>query len=196
MQAIAFATKAHKGQIRDDGTPYVLHPIGVATMLATEFGYSDVDTLCVAILHDVIEDCSPKGHPMSMYIAIKDQFGDKVAGGVAMLSKNMALTGGDNGGKPDKHKYFTDIAGSSSMVRVVKVADRIYNMSDMVGWPMKRIHNYIFETQVHVIPIALGTDERMAKRLQEVVAIQERRIKNHEWIDNDGKKSQRPLVKY
>lgn len=66
----------------------------------------------------------------------------------------------------------------------------------MPGWPMKRIHNYIFETQVHVIPIALGTDERMTKRLQEVVAIQERRIKNHEWIDNDGKKSQRPLVKY
>ena len=51
----ATAKQLHNGQLRKDGTPYIAHPVAVALILARlEF---DVDVICGALLHDVVEDC-------------------------------------------------------------------------------------------------------------------------------------------
>ena len=54
--AIMFATKAHDGQIRKmANTPYIFHPLEVATIIATMT--DDEDTMIAGLLHDTVEDC-------------------------------------------------------------------------------------------------------------------------------------------
>ena len=54
-KAYEFANKAHSGQYRTSGDPYVSHPIAVANILSSF--HMDEDSLSAAMLHDVIEDC-------------------------------------------------------------------------------------------------------------------------------------------
>ena len=60
-EAFRFAERAHHGQIRKgtDGSPYILHPIAVAMVLASA-GAAD-DLLVAGLLHDVVEDTSGAG---------------------------------------------------------------------------------------------------------------------------------------
>lgn len=51
--AIAFATEKHDGQFDKSGLPYILHVLKVMHYLKTE----DEELMCIAVLHDVIEDC-------------------------------------------------------------------------------------------------------------------------------------------
>ena len=55
-RAYVYATRAHRGQTRKSGDPYITHPLAVATILA-ELGMNH-ETLCAALLHDTIEDTS------------------------------------------------------------------------------------------------------------------------------------------
>jgi guanosine-3',5'-bis(diphosphate) 3'-pyrophosphohydrolase len=52
--AIEFATKAHAGQKRASGEPYIIHPLFVANMLI-EWGM-DIDSVLAGVLHDTVED--------------------------------------------------------------------------------------------------------------------------------------------
>lgn len=58
LKTISFAAVKHSTQRRKDPeeTPYINHPIGVATILAFEGGVEDLETLQAAVLHDVLED--------------------------------------------------------------------------------------------------------------------------------------------
>lgn len=70
-KAIIFATHAHEGQTRKmSGIPYILHPLEVASIIATMT--DDIDVMAAGILHDTIEDCgvSPE--------EIRAQFGSHV----------------------------------------------------------------------------------------------------------------------
>ena len=53
-KAYEVAEKAHKGQLRQSGDPYISHPVSVAVILV-DLGM-DTDCLCAALLHDVVED--------------------------------------------------------------------------------------------------------------------------------------------
>ncbi len=71
-EAILFATQAHAGQLRKmAGTPYILHPVEVASIVATMT--TDEDVMIAGLLHDTVEDCDvdPK--------EIKQKFGARVA---------------------------------------------------------------------------------------------------------------------
>lgn len=71
-EAIVFATHAHAGQVRKmANTPYILHPLEVASIIATMTG--DENTMAAGVLHDTIEDCDvdPK--------EIKRRFGARVS---------------------------------------------------------------------------------------------------------------------
>ena len=54
MKAYNFANENHKGQLRKSGQPYIIHPVQVAYILST-LGLDD-ETICAALLHDVVED--------------------------------------------------------------------------------------------------------------------------------------------
>lgn len=71
-EAILFATHAHEGQIRKRaGHPYILHPMEVASILATMT--NDLDVLSAGILHDTVEDCGVS------LDTLREKFGDRVA---------------------------------------------------------------------------------------------------------------------
>ena len=53
--AYELAEKAHDGVFRSSGEPYITHPVAVAYILVEQF-CMDTDTICAALLHDVVED--------------------------------------------------------------------------------------------------------------------------------------------
>ena len=71
--AYAYADELHAGQKRLSGEPYISHPLAVATIVV-ELGL-DTDSVCAALLHDTVEDCSDK---TSLDI-VRERFGADVA---------------------------------------------------------------------------------------------------------------------
>ena len=71
ITAYEFASKAHEGQKRSSGQPYIIHPLAVSYILL-ELGM-DTDTICAAMLHDVVEDTH------TTLEEVKKRFGQDVA---------------------------------------------------------------------------------------------------------------------
>ena len=70
-EAVRYAEEKHRDQKRKDGSPYIIHPLAVAEIVA-EIGL-DTDAICAALLHDCIEDTS------ASYDEISRRFGSTVA---------------------------------------------------------------------------------------------------------------------
>ena len=77
--AYEFAEKAHRGQLRKSGEPYIIHPVAVAQIIAEL--RLDSESIAAALLHDVIED-TPATHE-----EVAEKFGDTVADLVEGVSK-------------------------------------------------------------------------------------------------------------
>ena len=82
-KAYDFALKAHEKQRRDEGSPYIIHPIAVANIL-TELKL-DSATIATGLLHDTIEDTH------ATYNTIVDEFGKEVADLVDGVTKISEL---------------------------------------------------------------------------------------------------------
>jgi (p)ppGpp synthase/HD superfamily hydrolase len=81
-EAFEFAADLHDGQYRASEEPYILHPLEVSCVLADL--QSDTDSICAALLHDILEDTDSKPEEISL------RFGDDVltlVNGVTKLSK-------------------------------------------------------------------------------------------------------------
>ena len=120
-KAYNFALNAHKNQKREEGVPYIIHPIAVAKIL-TELKL-DSATITTGLLHDTIEDTKVT------YKSVEKEFGKEVADlveGVTKISafENQAL---DNSKAENFRKL---ILATSKDIRVllVKLADRLHNM--------------------------------------------------------------------
>ena len=126
-KAYNFALDAHKKQKRDEGVPYINHPVAVANILSDL--KLDSATIATGLLHDTIEDTQ------ATYQKIKLEFGQEVADlveGVTKISvfENKAITG-QNKEKFSKAENFRKlIIATSKDIRVllVKLADRLHNM--------------------------------------------------------------------
>src|SRR5947199_8574177 len=83
LNAVAFAARAHRPQLRKDGqTPYVSHVFRVCLIVRHVFGIDDPRVLTAAVLHDTIEDTTTD------YDDLCERFGGDVAAWVAALSKD------------------------------------------------------------------------------------------------------------
>ena len=93
-RAYLVAAKLHEGQMRLSGEPYISHPVAVAQIVA---GLElDTDSICAALLHDTVEDCSDKTNLNE----IEKNFGQDVALLVDGLTKIVVL---DIDNKEDQH---------------------------------------------------------------------------------------------
>lgn len=118
--AAAFAARAHRHQLRKDGsTPYFSHVVRVAFTVSQVFGCQDETTLAIALLHDTIEDTTTD------YDDLAEKFGEVVADGVAALTKNMALKEAIR-----EPAYDAQLAQAPWYVRLVKLADAYDNLCD------------------------------------------------------------------
>ncbi len=120
-KAYEFALKAHEKQKRDEGSPYIIHPIAVANIL-TELKL-DSATIATGLLHDTIEDTQ------ATYQNIKEQFGKEVADlvdGVTKISEfeNQAISNS----KAENFRKLILATSKDIRVLLVKLADRLHNM--------------------------------------------------------------------
>jgi len=120
-KAYNFALKAHKKQKRDEGSPYIIHPVAVANIL-TELKL-DSATIATGLLHDTIEDT------YATYQTIKEEFGIEVADlvdGVTKISEfeNQAISNS----KAENFRKLILATSKDIRVLLVKIADRLHNM--------------------------------------------------------------------
>ena len=142
-EAYRFAERAHEGQTRLSGEPFVEHPLQTALYLAEL--HLDSDALAAALLHDVMEDCDVG------YDEISRLFGEEVAklvDGVTKLTRTEFFVDCRGGGPSGESNE--DLARAESLrkmlmtmaddVRVVliKLADRLHNMRTLKALPKDR----------------------------------------------------------
>ena len=117
-RAFIAAEKAHSGQLRKSGEPYITHPVAVAQILI-DLGM-DLATIMAALLHDTVEDTSYSIEQ------IKEEFGDEVTSLVDGVTKLDKLTYGPTAEAETLRKMVVAMS-RDIRVLVIKLADRLHN---------------------------------------------------------------------
>jgi GTP pyrophosphokinase len=147
ISAYEFAAKAHEGQKRSSGQDYIIHPLAVAYILL-ELGM-DTDTICAALLHDVVEDT-----PATLE-DLKKRFGQDVAmlvDGVTKLSKIPIFTKEEQ--QAENIRKILLAMSQDIRVMIIKLADRLHNMRTLKYRPTDKQRNVALETMNIYAPIA------------------------------------------
>jgi GTP pyrophosphokinase len=157
-EAYKFAEKAHQGQSRESGEPYLEHPLQVAITLADL--QMDSSALAAALLHDVSEDCN-------ITIAeIEAKFGPEVArlvDGVTKLSQlSLQLPEGvsrkssaaDSQQQAESLRKMLVAMAEDLRVVFIKLADRLHNMRTLAALPPERQRSIARETMDIYAPLA------------------------------------------
>jgi guanosine-3',5'-bis(diphosphate) 3'-pyrophosphohydrolase len=126
IKAVAFAAEKHRTQRRKDAeaSPYINHPIALANVLANEGGIDDPAVLCAAVLHDTLEDTDTTAAELEAL------FGRRVTSIVLEVTDDKSL---------EKHvrkqRQIEHAPHSSQEARLVKLADKICNLRDILASP-------------------------------------------------------------
>ena len=147
IAAYEYAAQCHEGQVRSSGEKYIVHPVTVAYILL-ELGM-DTDTLCAALLHDVVEDTAATQED------VQKRFGHDVAmlvDGVTKLAKVPAFTREQQ----QAENVMKILLAMSQDIRVmiIKLADRLHNMRTLQYRPVHKQQATAFETMNVYAPIA------------------------------------------
>ena len=123
-KAYCYAAKAHEGQTRKDGSPYITHPLAVANIVADL--KLDTDALCAALLHDCIEDTK------STHEDISREFSPTIADLVEGVTKLTRINYVSMEEKQMENLRKMLMAMSKDIrVILVKLCDRLHNMRTM-----------------------------------------------------------------
>ncbi len=148
QHAYQFSAKAHEGQKRKSGEPYIHHPLEVAYILGEM--HMDHQTLIAAILHDVIEDTA------TAKTEISRKFGKGVAELVDGVSKLDKIEFGSFA-EAQAHNFRKMLMAMSNDIRIilVKLADRLHNMRTLEALNPEKRRRIARETLEVYAPIAL-----------------------------------------
>jgi hypothetical protein len=113
-KAYAFADKRHASLRRDDGTPYIIHPVRVANILIDEWKLTETAVIIASLLHDVVEDTQ------TTLKEVKDAFG----GDVGTLVDGITMWKGSE--TPDV--YLKRVSRGPEPLRIIKCADTLDNL--------------------------------------------------------------------
>ena len=148
QKAYTFAFYSHDGQQRRDGSNYITHPVEVASILLEL--RMDPDTICAALMHDVLEDCDVnKGN-------LRELFGEDVAeivDGVSKLGK-LDITARMDRDANNLQKMMLAISKDVRVV-LVKICDRLHNMRTIEHLPRSKQIKKSKETIELYGPLAL-----------------------------------------
>lgn len=147
VSAYQFAKQAHGSQTRSSGEPYIIHPLSVA-MILVDLGM-DTDTICVGLLHDVVEDTE------YTLDDIRKKFGQDVAVLVDGVTKLNRIPIFDKEQQQAENVRKILLAMSHDIrVMIIKLADRIHNMRTLCFLPPAKQRRIALETMNVYAPIA------------------------------------------
>ncbi len=150
--AIEVAKKAHEGQFRKTGEPYIIHPLAVKKILE-EWGM-DEDTIIAGVLHDTVEDTD------LTLDDIRKEFGESVAflvDGVTKLSDARAGMRDIDTYLPATRDNFLRLMialGDDIRVLIIKLADRLHNIRTLAALPPDKQKKIAKETLEVFAPLA------------------------------------------
>lgn len=147
VSAYELAEKYHHNQKRESGEPYITHPLSVAYILL-ELGM-DTDTICAALLHDVVEDT-----PCTLE-ELQKNFGSDVAmlvNGVTKLKKVETFTKDEQ--KAENIRKILLAMSEDIRVIIIKLADRLHNMRTLNYCKDSKRRTIAHETMNIYAPIA------------------------------------------
>lgn len=162
LNAVHFSADKHRDQRRKNSrhTPYINHPVRVASRL-NDAGVTDVDVLISALLHDTVEDTDTSNPE------IAEIFGRRIAGIVEEVTDDKTLPKQER-----KLQQILHAPGSSTEAKLVKLADKLDNLSDLlyatpIGWPPSRVAEY-FNWAEKVVQGLRGTNSTLESQLDMV----------------------------
>lgn len=168
LAAAEFAAFKHREQRRKGmrGSPYINHSLAAASMLAQQGGVDDVDVLAAAILHDTIEDTD------TTEMELEREFGRAVASIVVEVTdvktQSLALR---------KRMQIVHAPHLSAQAKLVKLADKIVNLRDIIGrppnWDLKRKQEY-FDWAKQVVDGLRGVHPQLEAEFDRVHALRPR----------------------
>ncbi|OOZ74461.1 phosphohydrolase [Solemya velum gill symbiont] len=126
MDVLAFAAEKHRHQRRKDveASPYINHPIALASILCNEGGITDPEVICGALLHDTVEDTDTTPEEL------EGRFGPTIRDIVMDVTDDKSLS------KPErKQKQIEHAAHISPKAKLAKLADKIANLRDIASSP-------------------------------------------------------------
>jgi GTP diphosphokinase / guanosine-3',5'-bis(diphosphate) 3'-diphosphatase len=136
--ALAFAAEKHRHQRRKDAhaSPYINHPIALVNVLVDEGRVHDPVVLCAAVLHDTIEDTE------TTVAELQCAFGHRIAAVVVEVTDEKDLEY-----HVRKQRQIEQAPGASYEAKLVKLADKICNLRDILAappasWSKQRKLNY------------------------------------------------------
>ncbi|MCM2352572.1 MAG: bifunctional (p)ppGpp synthetase/guanosine-3',5'-bis(diphosphate) 3'-pyrophosphohydrolase [Pseudobdellovibrio sp.] len=146
-KAYLFSEKAHEGQLRRSGEPYISHPLSVAGILADL--KLDMDTIMTGLLHDTVEDTDVTLDD------IKREFGETVAylvDGVTKIGQMNFRNSFEKQGENIRKMIVS--MGKDVRVVLVKLADRLHNMRTLNHMPYEKQNRIAQETLEIYCPLA------------------------------------------
>lgn len=146
-QAYLVAEKAHHGQMRRSGEPYITHPVAAALILARM--RLDYQTIMATLLHDVVEDTSISKEELV------NQFGEEVTAlvdGVTKLTKIKFESKAE--AQAENFRKMVLAMVKDIRVIIVKLADRLHNMRTLGSMPAAKRRRIAIETLEIYAPIA------------------------------------------
>lgn len=152
VKAFYEAEKAHRGQMRASGDPYLQHCLETAVLLATIGANSTV--VAAGLLHDTVDDCS------TTYDCIFHTFGAGVADlveGVSKLSQLSKLARENNVASETAEAYRLHtmfLAMADARAVLIKLADRLHNMRTLDALPLVKQQRFAKETLEVFAPLA------------------------------------------
>ncbi len=147
VKAFELANKAHEGQKRISGEPYITHPLEVALILADI--EMDTASICAALLHDVVEDTSYTSAD------ILNMFGEEIellVDGVTKLSR-INFKSREDAQAENLRKMFMAMA-RDIRVLLIKLADRMHNMRTLYYHSERKQQEIALETMEIFAPLA------------------------------------------
>lgn len=144
--AFELAREAHRPQRRKTGEPYILHPVAVATIAAVDL-MLDVNSVCAAFLHDVVEDT-----PVTVG-ELRTRFGDDIAFLVGVVTKRKKEHYRESK-QVDNYRQMLESVQYDIRAVLVKLADRLHNMRTLSSMPPAKQMKIAGETDYFYAPLA------------------------------------------
>ncbi len=146
-KAYLYAKEHHQGQYRESGDEYITHPLAVSYILASM--HADTDTLCAALLHDIIEDT------IVTYDDIKREFNLDIADLVDGVTKltHMNFNNRDEFLATNIRRIVVSMISDARIV-IIKLIDRLHNMRTLEYKNSERRSEIALQTIEIYVPLA------------------------------------------